>query len=139
MTTKIYKVIPITLLVLCVFAPSFASAQQPRVTESRLVEIISPFGWGLIIIMYLLAGIVGLTYRLILKRVAKGTVRGINKNIGKRDRLVRLAISIALLLLAILTTWSPILIFFSGFALFEAIFSWCGFYAALGKNSCPIE
>jgi hypothetical protein len=32
-----------------------------------------------------------------------------------------------------------ILIFFSGFALFEALFSWCGFYAALGKSTCPIE
>ena len=41
-------------------------------------------------------------------------------------------------LLAITTTWSPILIFFSGFALFEAIFSWCGFYAAMGKNTCPV-
>jgi len=40
---------------------------------------------------------------------------------------------------AITTTWSPILIFFSGFAFFEAIFSWCGFYAAMGKNTCPVE
>lgn len=101
--------------------------------------IVSPFGWGLIVIMYLLAGIVGFVYRFILKRVAKGTVRGVHKNIGKSDRLIRLAIGIALLLLAITTTWSPILIFFSGFALFEAIFSWCGFYAALGKNTCPVE
>jgi hypothetical protein len=53
--------------------------------------------------------------------------------------LLRLAIGVGLFLWAITTTWSPILIFFSGFALFEALFSWCGFYAALGKNTCPVE
>lgn len=107
--------------------------------ESPISFISSPFGWGLIVIMYVLALIVGLLYRFILKRVAKGTVRGVNKNIGKGDRLLRLAIGVGLLLWAITTTWSPILIFFSGFAFFEAIFSWCGFYAALGKNTCPVD
>lgn len=33
----------------------------------------------------------------------------------------------------------PKTIFFSGFAFFEAIFSWCGFYATIGKNTCPVE
>lgn len=107
--------------------------------ESPISFIKSPFGWGLIVVMYLLAGIVGLVYRAILKRFAKNSPRGIAKNIGKPDRLLRLAIGIGLLLWAITTTWSPILIFFSGFALFEAVFSWCGFYAALGKNTCPVE
>ena len=107
--------------------------------ESPIDFILSPLGWGFILIMYFLAVIVGFTYRFILKYLAKGTVRGISKNIGKGDRILRFAIGIALLLWAILTTWSPILIFFSGFALFEAIFSWCGFYAALGKTTCDIE
>lgn len=101
--------------------------------------IVSPFGYGLIVVMYLLAGIIGLAYRAVLKRVAKNSSRGAPKNIGKGDRLLRLAIGVLLLLWAMLTTWSPILIFFSGFTLFEAIFSWCGFYAALGKNTCPVE
>jgi hypothetical protein len=107
--------------------------------ESPISFILSPFGWGLIVSMYVLAVIVGLAYRFILKRIAKGSVRGVQKNIGKPDRLLRLAIGLALLLWAILTSWSPILIFFSGFALFESLFSWCGFYAALGKNTCPIN
>ena len=107
--------------------------------ESPISFIISPFGWGLIVIMYLLAIIVGFVYRLILKHIAKGTVRGVHKNIGKNDRLLRFAIGIVLLLWATTTTWNPILIFFSGFCFFEAIFSWCGFYAAFGKNTCPIE
>ncbi len=107
--------------------------------ESPIGFIFSPFGWGLIVIMYLLAFIVGLIYRAILKKLAQGTVRGVHKNIGKGDRVLRLAIGLGLLVWAITTTWNPILIFFSGFAIFEAIFSWCGFYAALGKNMCPIN
>lgn len=106
--------------------------------ESPINFILSPFGWGLIIIMYMLAFIAGFIYRSILKKFSKGTARGVHRNIGKVDRLIRLAIWLGLLIWAITTSWSPILLFFSGFALFEAIFSWCGLYAALGRNSCPI-
>ncbi len=107
--------------------------------KSPLGFIRSPFGWGLIVVMYILAGIVGLIYRALLKRFATGSVRSLNKNIGKPDRLIRLALGLGLLLLAMLTTWSPLLIFISGFCIFESLFSWCGFYAAIGKNTCPIE
>lgn len=107
--------------------------------ESPIDFILSPFGWGLIVVMYILAFIAGFIYRTILKKFAKNSPRGVAKNIGKLDRLIRIAIGVALLLLAITTTWSPILIFFSGFAFFEAIFSWCGFYAAMGKNTCPVS
>jgi Na+-transporting NADH:ubiquinone oxidoreductase subunit NqrB len=48
-------------------------------------------------------------------------------------------IGIALLVWAITTSWNPLLIFFSGFLFFEALFSWCGLYAALGKNTCPLK
>ncbi|MFH1089339.1 MAG: DUF2892 domain-containing protein [Candidatus Uhrbacteria bacterium] len=101
--------------------------------------ILSPLGWGLIIVMFILAFAFGLLYRLLLKRLAKNSPRGFHKNIGRPDRLFRLALSLGLLLLAITTTWNPLIIFFSGFTFFEAIFSWCGFYAALGKNTCPIN
>ncbi len=104
--------------------------------ESPIGFIISPFGWGLIVIMYLIAGIAGLGLRYILKRMANVTVRGAHKNIGKSGRLLRLVIGAGLLLWAITTTWSPVLIFFSGFAFFEAIFGWCAIYTALGKNKC---
>jgi hypothetical protein len=70
-----------------------------------------------IIEMYALAVIFGFAYRALLKRFAKGTVRGVGQNIGKSDRLL----------------------FFSGFCFFEAAFSWCGFYAALGRTTCPVE
>lgn len=107
--------------------------------ESPISFIKSPFGWGYILIMYILAFVFGFLYRFILKKLAKGSVQGIQKNIAKSDRLLRLLIAIGLLILAITTSWSPWLLFFSGFALFEAIFSWCGLYAALGKNTCPTE
>lgn len=100
--------------------------------------IVSPFGWGLIVFMYALAFIFGFAYRVILKMFAKNSLRGASKNIGKFDRLIRLAIGVALLLFAMLTTWNPIIIFFSGFAIFESVFSWCGLYAAIGKNTCPV-
>jgi hypothetical protein len=107
--------------------------------KSPIGFIASPFGWGMIVAMYVLAFIVGFAYRAMLRRLAKNSPRGVVKNIGKKDRLLRLGIGVALLLFAVLTSWSPIVIFFSGFAIFEAIFSWCGFYAALGKNTCPVE
>jgi hypothetical protein len=106
--------------------------------ESPISFIKSPFGYGLIILMYVLALIVLIIYRAIMRRVAKNTPRGSAKNIGRGDRLVRVGIGVALLLWAITTSWNPLIIFFSGFAFFEALFSWCGFYAALGKNTCPV-
>jgi len=89
--------------------------------------------------MFVLAFIFGFIYRTVLKKYARNTPRGVSKNIGKYDKIVRVAIGVALLLIAITTTWSPLLLFFSGFAFFEAIFSWCGLYAVLGKNTCPIN
>ena len=106
-------------------------------SESPISFIKSPFGWGYILIMYIVAFVIGFLYRFILKKFASSTTRRVQKNIGKYDRAIRLAIALGLLLLAITTAWSPWLLFFSGFALFEAIFSWCGLYAALGKNTCP--
>jgi hypothetical protein len=107
--------------------------------KSPIDFFLSPFGWGLIVAMYVLAFAFGFLYRIILRKFAKGSTRGVRQNIGKPDRLLRLAIGAVLLLWAITTTWSPILLFFSGFAIFESLFSWCGFYAAIGKNTCPLN
>lgn len=99
--------------------------------EGLLKTIMSPFVWGYILICYISAFAAGFLLRAMLK---KG-----GKNIGKPDRLLRLLISAGLLVWAVTTTWNPVLLFLSGFTLFEAIFSWCGFYAALGKNACPLR
>ncbi|MBU6310488.1 DUF2892 domain-containing protein [Patescibacteria group bacterium] len=104
---------------------------------SPVTFITSPLGYGLISVLFVLAFIAGLLYRAVLTRFATGA-RAAPQNIGRADRILRLVLAIALFVLAITTNWSPILIFFSGFALFEAIFSWCGFYAAIGKNTCGI-
>lgn len=106
--------------------------------KSPIGFVSSPLGLGLIAIMYTLAFIFGFAYHALLKKFAKGSTRGAVRNIGTPDRTLRLAIGVGLLLWAITTSWSPFLLFFSGFAFFEAIFSWCGFYAALGKKTCPI-
>jgi len=107
--------------------------------KSGVDFILSPFGWGLIVIMFVLAFIFGFVYRMLLKKFARNTIHGAGKNISNKDRTIRVVIGVILLLIAITTSWSPWLLFFSGFAFFEAIFSWCGLYAALGKNSCPIN
>ncbi len=106
--------------------------------KSPVGFIKSPFGWGLIVVMYLLAGIFGMMYRAVLKKVAQHSPRGATKNIVTGDRLFRVVIGVVLLLWAISTTWNPLPIFISGFAFFESIFSWCGFYAAIGRNTCDV-
>ncbi len=107
--------------------------------ESPISFIFSPFGWWLIVIMYTLAFIFGFAYRYLVRKFTKNTLRKMHRNIGQPDRLVRALIGLFLLILAIVTSWSPILLFFSGFAFFEAIFIWCWLYAALGKNTCPLS
>lgn len=60
------------------------------------------------------------------------------KNLGKPDRLLRLAIAIAILIYAY---WkgSWIALAASAFVFFEAYMSWCILYQLLGKSSCPIH
>jgi hypothetical protein len=106
--------------------------------KSPVDFILSPFGFGLIVIMFALSFIFGFIYRFLLKSLSKNKMRKRHKNIGWKDRLIRLGLALFLFLIAITTSWSPILLFLSGFTLFEAIFSWCGFYAAIGKSSCPL-
>lgn len=106
--------------------------------ESPIGFIRSPFGWGLLLGMYVLAFLVGFIYRAILKRFATGPARRVGQNIAGSGRLLRAALGIGLLLLAVLTSWHPLLLFVSGFCLFEAVFSWCGLNAALGRNECPL-
>ncbi len=106
--------------------------------ESPASFIFSMFGYGEVIILFILAFLFGFAYRFILKRFASKTTHGRVHNIGAPDRWLRALFGLAIFILAITTTWSPFLLFIAGFCFFEAIFSWCGFYAAIGKSSCPI-
>lgn len=60
------------------------------------------------------------------------------KNIGLRDRLLRLAIGILLLAFA---WWqsSWIALGFALFTFYEALAGWCIYYQIIGKNTCPID
>lgn len=107
--------------------------------ESPATFILSPLGWGSVLVLYVFAFIGGFILRAFFKKFAKNSQHGLEKNIGGKDRLFRLAIGLISLLFAITTTWNPILLVFSGFVIFEASFSWCGIYALLGKSTCEIN
>lgn len=110
--------------------------------SSPISFIKSPFGWGMIVAMYILSLVFLIALKLINKFLIKKispTQNNPHHNIGRKDRIIRLVLGIGLLALAINTTWNPILIFFSGFCMFEALFSWCGFYSLIGRNTCPTE
>jgi hypothetical protein len=59
-------------------------------------------------------------------------------NIGKADRLSRLALAIVLLFYAY---WqgSWIAFGFSIFTFYESWAGWCAFYQLIGRNTCPIS
>ncbi|MFZ3015499.1 MAG: DUF2892 domain-containing protein [Minisyncoccia bacterium] len=107
--------------------------------ESPFSFIFSPIGFGYILFVYLISFIFGFIYKLAMRFFAKKSIQRVSKNINKRDRIIRAVLGVLLLILAITTAWSSILIFLSGFCIFEAIFSWCGLYAAMGKNTCSIQ
>ena len=100
--------------------------------------ILSPFGIAYVLALFVAAFLFGFLYRFLLKRLVQTGVRAVSKNIGSSGRWLRAAIGLGLFVGALLTSWSPFLFFFSGFCLFESLFSWCGLYAALGKNTCPV-
>lgn len=91
--------------------------------KSPISFIKSPFGWGLIVVMYFLAFFFGFAYRFIVRKFAQSKNSKVARNIGTRGRLIRLALGMILLLIAMITTWNPIIIFISGLCLFEAVFS----------------
>ncbi|MSO20123.1 MAG: DUF2892 domain-containing protein [Acidobacteria bacterium] len=98
--------------------------------------LLSPFGYGYVLVMYAMAFAAGFLLRMVYRKLAGAETRAKVRNIAGRDRAVRLAVAAALLAWAITTTWSPILLFLSGWALFSAAFGWCGIFAALGKTAC---
>jgi hypothetical protein len=103
------------------------------------MKIITENSLATILIIYLLAFLVGFIWRSLVKAFARRAVYKKHKNIGSYDRFYRLLLGVILLVVAMTTDWNPVLIFASGFCIFESMFSWCAFYAAIGKNTCPIE
>lgn len=60
------------------------------------------------------------------------------KNIGTKDRLLRLAVAF---LLTIGAWWFHSWILFAAalFVFYEAAASWCIWYFLIGKSSCPLD
>lgn len=105
--------------------------------ESPMNFIFSPIGSWTIIILYICSFVFGIFFRLSLKKIPHQMFWIKTRNIGKPDRWIRFSLSVLLLFIAISTSWSLVLIFASGFCLFEAVFGWCPFYMLLGKDTCP--
>lgn len=65
------------------------------------------------------------------------------KNIGTFDRIIRLAIGIILLAVALFIVtviWlKVVIVLLAIFTFYEAVSSWCLFYQLIGKNTCPLE
>lgn len=98
----------------------------------------SPFGLAYIVIIFGAAVAAGMGYRAYMRRsaLAKVSVRA-SRNIGPVDRAARFSIGAILFIVAVSTTWNPIVLFISGFAFFETFAGWCGLYALVGKSTCP--
>lgn len=60
------------------------------------------------------------------------------KNLGTPDRLVRILLGLFLTSIGI-TSQNPVLVLLGLFSLYEALSSWCVFYALLGKNTCSLK
>lgn len=100
--------------------------------------LFSPFGAIYAGLLLLIGLLVAYLHRLIMKRFTKGNKNPSYKNIGKSDRIGRFVIFI-ILFLAGLYFWIPILYLAAGYVLYEVFAGWCGFYAIIGRNTCPIK
>ncbi len=105
--------------------------------ESSISFIRSPIGISYLVFMYALAFLVTYIARVLVVRFSK-SAPGTRHNLGSTDRFVRFGIALVLFGVAITTSWNPILFFFSGVALYEALARWCVLYAFIGKNTCPV-
>jgi len=81
--------------------------------------IFSPLGIGYILAMFALGGVGGFIYRLAQWII---TGRHLKTATSGRIRHLRLALAAWLLLVAILTSWSPLMLFIAGILLFLAFF-----------------
>ena len=92
--------------------------------ESPISFILSPLGYGYILLLQLLALIVGWVILRILKISGIQTQTNYILKFAKTNICLGVFFWVSLLFLAVTTTWNPILILMSGFALFVTIISW---------------
>ena len=92
--------------------------------ESPISFILSPLGYGYILLLQLLALIVGWVILRILKISGIQTQTNYILKFAKINICLGVVFWVSLLFLAVTTTWNPLLILMSGFALFLTIISW---------------
>ena len=92
--------------------------------ESPISFILSPLGYGYILLLQLLALIVGWVILRILKISGIQTQTNYILKFAKTNICLGVVFWVSLLFLAVTTTWHPLLILMSGFALFMTIISW---------------
>ena len=91
--------------------------------ESPISFILSPLGYGYILLLQLLALIVGWVILRILKISGIQTQTNYILKFAKINICLGVVFWVSLLFLAVTTTWHPLLILMSGFALFVTIIS----------------
>lgn len=95
-------------------------------------------------LMFIVAGFLsGFLFQVIMKKIkTKKPTEGIKRkrNLGVYDRLLRAGMGAALVVFGFFVEGVHVVAFFvAGFCFFEALFSWCIFYSAIGKNTCPLS
>ena len=92
--------------------------------ESPISFILSPLGYGYILLLQLLALIVGWVILRILKISGIQTQTNYILKFAKINICLGVVFWVSFLFFAVTTTWHPLLILMSGFALFVTIISW---------------
>lgn len=100
--------------------------------ESPIGFIASPFGWGLILVMYLLAGFI---YLILFRITGRQKGRKCFSGMGKNERIIYTTAGLVLLPWAMFTSWSPLVILLSAFALLHSAFGRFSPYAAIMKRN----
>ena len=91
--------------------------------ESPISFIFSPLGWGYVLILQLLALLIGRVISKVLNNIGIKIQKHDFDDFAKHIMIGGLIIWLAFLFWAVKTSWHPLLILLSGFALFIAIIS----------------
>lgn len=106
--------------------------------SSHFTLFLSPFGilWALILAACITAG--WKIFFFIFEKyivLARETKEKLRRNIGRKDRRIRLFAGIFFFFIGI-GSWSITLMVIGGFFFYEAFSGWCIFYALTGKSTC---
>ena len=101
--------------------------------EPPINFIYSPLGWGYILLLQLSALSMGWFILKVLNIIGVKTPKNYLHKFSKINMILGVVFWVGLLGFAIKTSWHPILILMSGFALFMAITSWRSSYKFDGK------